>query len=741
MRPRQGRGSESWEGSLSVHPRGFGFVTAAGHDDVYVAPDGIGAAMHGDRVRVEILGRSPRGAEGRIREVVKRRSPRIAGTLRKKRHSAWLEPDDSRIRGPIVLARAPKDARDGDAAVATITQFPESQDENPAGELVTVLGAPGDPNVEVAKILIREGIEEQHTEAAMREAEGMAARLARASADDRQDLREVPLLTIDPEDARDHDDAVFAERTEDGYRVWVAIADVAEYVQPGTALDQEALARGCTIYLPDRALPMLPGALAAELCSLLPERERLCMAVIADIDGHGNVARFDVCEGRMRAAAMLTYGSVARTLGFTDAPPRSVQAETFRKDLKALDEVARKLRKKRLRQGALDFDLPEPKLVLDPKTGQPTDVKRRAGDPGVKRAYQMIEELMILANELVAQWLAKKRSPGVYRVHGKPDPEKLARLGNVCRKLGAPYDEEQMGEAGGVSKWLRQIADHPKRAVLETLLLRSMKQATYDIRNIGHFGLASSAYMHFTSPIRRYPDIQVHRAVKRLVRGGKPDISAPAIETLSASATDASVRERAAMDVEREVLDLYRTLYMRDRIGDMLEGTVTAVTGGGLYVTLDDPFVDVLVRYESLGPDRYHVDDDELAAVGARSKDTVGLGDRMIVTIEDVALMRRTVFARRVVPEKLLSAGDFRDRGQRESARPPSKGRRGGRSAHPSTQVARRGRGEAKGAPHERRPGKSKRHESMRPGKWSHGDESSRSPGQSRSGRGRKRPK
>lgn len=711
-----------------MHPRGFGFVTAAGHDDVYVAPEGIGAAMHGDRVKVEVVDRTPRGVEGRVSGIVKRRSPRVAGTLRRKRHSAWLEPDDSRIRGPIVLLATPKDARDGDAAVASITQFPESARENPEGELVTVLGAPGDPNVEVAKILIREEVEEQHTEAAMREAEGMSARLGRATHADRQDLREVPLLTIDPEDARDHDDAVFAERTDEGHRVWIAIADVAEYVQPGTALDREALARGCTIYLPDRALPMLPGALAADLCSLLPERERLCMAVIADVDAHGDVLRFDVCEARMRGAAMLTYGSVARTLGFSDAPPRSVQAETFKRDLKALDEVARKLRKKRLRQGALDFDLPEPKLVLDEKTGKPTDVKRRAGDPGVKRAYQMIEELMILANELVAQWLGKKRSPGVYRVHGKPDPEKLSRLGNVCKKLGAPYDEEQMTEAGGVAKWLRQIAEHPKRPVLETLLLRSMKQATYDIRNIGHFGLASAAYMHFTSPIRRYPDIQVHRAVKRLLRGEKPDTSAAAIEALSASATDASVRERASMDVEREVLDLYRTLYMRDRIGEMLEGTVTAVTGGGLYVTLDDPFVDVLVRYESLGPDHYRVDDDELAAVGSRSMDTVGLGDRMIVTIEDVALQRRTVFARRVVPEKVLAAAGHGERREHRGARAsvPDHGRGGRR------QPEARSPGRSRGSAHEgdmrkksvSRPGPGAHRDSTRPGEWSHTDPS-----------------
>lgn len=726
MKTRQGGGGESWDGSLSVHPRGFGFVTAAGHDDVYVPPEGIGPALHGDTVHVRVVGRSSRGVEGRVERIVKRRPPRIAGTLHRKRTRAWLEPDDSRIRGPILLARVPKDATEGSAAVVLITRFPESAADSVEGDLITVLGDPGDPNVEVAKILLREGVEERHTAAAMQEAEDTAARLGRSVAEGREDLRKVPFLTIDPEDARDHDDAVWAERRDSGYRVWVAIADVAEYVQPGSALDAEALARGCTIYLPDRALPMLPGALAADVCSLLPERERLCMAVIADIDARGEVTHFDVCEGRIRAAAMLTYGSVARTLGFTEEPPRSAQAETFKRDLKVLDEVAKKLRKKRLKRGTLDFDLPEPKLVLDPETGAPIDVKRRAGDPGVKRAYQMIEELMILANELVAEWLGKRRSPAVYRVHARPDPEKLDRLGNICKKLGAPFDEEQMEKPDGVSKWLRQIAEHPKRSVLETLLLRSMKQAVYDITNIGHFGLASNAYVHFTSPIRRYPDVQVHRAVKRLLRGGKPDTSTAAIESLSASATDSSLRERAAMEVEREVLDLYRAMVMRDRIGDVVEGTVTAVTGGGLYVTLDEPFVDVLVRYESLGPDRYQVDEDELGVVGVRSGDRVGLGDRILVTIEDVTLSRRAVLAKRVIPAKVLDALSKLDKGgRRDSSRPaPERGRGDRRFHHPE----RGGRGKVREGGRAQKPPKG---DAKRPSEWSQGTGSKR--------RGRKR--
>ena len=652
-----------WEGVLSVNPRGFGFVTAAGQEDVYVAPDGIGGALHGDRVRVEVIARTSRGVEGRITEILQRRNTRIAGVLRKRKKSMWLEPDDTRVRGPIVITSAAVEGKDGEAAVVNITRFPKFADENAEGELVAVLGLPGDPNAEVAKILVREQIEEPHPDAAMQEAERMAARLKSLPPTGRVDLRSVPLPTIDPEDARDHDDAIWVERTPDGYRAWVAIADVSEYVQPGSALDEEAIARGCTIYLPDRAIPMLPAALAADLCSLLPDHDRLCLCVIADLDKQGRVERFEIVEGIMRSSAMLTYGGVARALGFSDLAPRSAQAERLTRELKVLDELARKLRRTRMKRGALDLDLPEARVLLDAETGAPSGVQRRAQDPGIKRAYAMVEELMLLANELTAQWLTQRRAPAVYRVHGKPDEAKLERLGEVAHILNVPFEFERMLEPNGVSKWLEKISDHEKKPVLEMLLLRSLKQAAYDIVNIGHFGLASDNYLHFTSPIRRYPDVLVHRAVKRLLRGEKPDTSASAVENLRAAATQASVRERAVVDVEREVVDLYRALFARSLVGEEFEGTVTGVVGSGLYVALDDPFLDVLIRYESMGPDRYEATEHELGVVGVRSGDQVMIGDRVLVIIEDVALLRRTVYARRVPPPEAFRGGEAPGRG------------------------------------------------------------------------------
>ena len=652
--PVEQRGGGSWEGMLTMNPRGFGFVAAAGQEDVYIAPDGIGGALHGDRVRVSVISSTSRGLEGRIESIVQRRNPRIAGVLRRRGRSTWLEPDDTRVRGPVVVEGSATggQGQDGDAAVVIITRFPDFGDENPTGELVAVLGQPGDPNTEVAKILLREQITEEHPEAVLREAEAMAARLQRLPIEGRVDLREVPLPTIDPEDARDHDDAVWVERLDEGYRAWIAIADVGTYVEPGSELDREAARRGCSIYLPDRAIPMLPSALSSELCSLLPDHERLCLCVIADLDRQGKVQDFDVVEGVMRSAAMLTYGGVARALGFDPEAPRSPQADAMKRDLRVVDELARKLRRQRLRRGALDLDLPEARVLLD-DSGAPVDVVQRKTSDGMKRAYQMVEELMLLANELVARFLGRHRAPTIFRVHATPDLQKLERLAEVCRTLDAPFDLEALQEPRGVSRWLQRIADHPKHAVLGMLMLRSLKQAQYDIVNIGHFGLASDAYLHFTSPIRRYPDLEVHRAVKAVLGGRKPDTSPEAIETLRGAATGASTRERAAVDVEREVLDLYRCLFMRDKVGEIYEGVVTGLSGSGLFVSLEAPFVDVMIRLEALGPDHYQVTEDELGVVGTRSGDTVRLGDRVTLRIDDVAVLRRTVYgARQYVDEE-----------------------------------------------------------------------------------------
>lgn len=648
---------DGWEGVLSVHPRGFAFVNAAGREDVFVPPSGIGAALHGDTVEVAIVARSPRGPEGRVQRIVRRRSPRIAGVLRRRRKSAWLEPDDERIRGPIVLVGDLGDAEDGLSAVVNITRFPEAPDESPEAELASVLGTPGDAQVEVAKILARDNIREERDPAAQREAEARAAELTPVTLQGRRDMRKVPFLTIDPVDARDHDDSVHVERRPEGYRAYIAIADVSEYVQPGSALDVDASERCFTTYLPDRAVPMLPSVLASQHCSLLPRQDRYALVAIVDLDPDANVQRFRLVEAVVHVAALLSYDDAAAVLGFIEDEPKNPEAKAHKRSLRVLAELAKKLRKQRMKRGALDLDLPEPKVELDAE-GKPVAITRRAKNPGIVGAYQLVEEMMLLANERVARWLAGRKSPAVYRVHAPPDTERLQQLGLAAQKLGVPFEPDTLESALGVSRWLRRIAKHPLRQVLEGLLLRSLKLAQYDITNIGHFGLASETYVHFTSPIRRYPDLLVHRISKALLRGG-PVITDPGtIEALRASTTRASEIERVVMQAEREVVDLYRCLLMKDKVGEVYEARISGIAGSGVYAVLDEPFVDVLLRFEALGPDRYEAGDDGLSVVGRRSGDRLALGDRVTLVIEDVALLRRTIYGRRVPPARVFADVD-----------------------------------------------------------------------------------
>lgn len=658
---QRGGGRERREGALKVNPRGFGFVASpiAPGDDVYIPQDGLNGAMHGDTVVVEVLARGARGPEGHIVEVKTRGSERVSGILRRRGKSAWVELDDPRIRGPVVLTseidragEGGNSGRDGQVVVAQITRFPESADMNPEGKLVAVLGAPGELSVETAKVILVHNIPEVHGPQAVSEAEAFGSEVPEEMLAGREDLTHVPLPTIDPEDARDHDDAVWVERTKGGgYELWVAIADVSSYVRPGTFVDDEARTRGCSVYLPDRAIPMLPRALSSNLCSLLPDVIRLCLCVHAVLDAKGNVEDIRLVRGYMKSAAKLTYGGVARALGMTEIPPRDPKADAMVDGLRVAYELSRILRGRRMKRGALDFDLPEAVVKLS-KDGAPTSISKRSGDPGMKKAYQLIEELMIFANEAVARWLLDHDLPGVYRIHLPPDPKKLDKLAAMTEMLGLEFDVENTQTPKDLAELLKTFSQHPLSNVLNSLLLRSMKQAVYDVQNLGHFGLASDAYLHFTSPIRRYPDLVVHRIVHAAVQAeGKERRRAVAkvgdIEKLTEAAMQSSLAERRAMEVEREIVDIYRCFYMIDRVGERFEGTVSAFVGTGAFVTLDDPFVDVMVKIEDMGAD-YEVEDDGLMATSARSGDAIRLGDRMLVDVIDVAILRRTVYAKRV---------------------------------------------------------------------------------------------
>jgi ribonuclease R len=643
---RGARGREAREvreGRVRVHPRGFGFVCSAGvPDDVYVQGEALGGAMHGDMVRVEVMARSWRGLEGRVLEILQRANARVQGVLRKTRHGAWLEVDDARVRGPIVL-HGEVDGEDGDAAVVEIVRFPETGDENPEGKLLAALGPPGSPDVETRKVLLRQGIEETFSEAVQQEVERVAKSVDPSSTQGREDLREVDLLTIDPADARDRDDAIWVRELDDGFESWVAIADVAAYVQPGTALDDEARIRGFSLYLPDRAVPMLPATLSSKLCSLEKDEDRLCMALWMKFDDRGRRTRTRLCEAIMRSTATLSYRQVAVGMKWSSEPGDALEPGVAIV-IEQADELSRLLRRRRMRRGALELSAPEPEILLDPDSGMPVDVVRRAEDPGVKRAYQLIEELMVAANEAVAEWLQEGEEQAIYRVHPPPSEARLVRLAELCSSLEIPFEYEDAADPKRLGKFLRSVQEHPLVEIIGMLALRSLAPASYDTVNVGHYGLASRAYAHFTSPIRRYPDLVIHRRVKGRLR--KEPRELVACQDIAMHCTR---REREIVDVEREVFDVYRCVMMRDRVGMRGWGVVTDIGTSSVTVTLEAPFVEVLVPEGLLGRGGYERSEDGLHLVAQRSGDRISLGSRMEVEVESADITRRVTTGKRIL--------------------------------------------------------------------------------------------
>ncbi len=648
---------ETLEAVLNMNPRGFGFVNDPQGTGIFLPPESLSGAMHGDRVKVAIRRQTEKGLEGAVLEVLGRARTRVAGILRSRRGSRFVEPDDNRVRGPIVLTRAidaessaakGNSGEDGDLVVVAITRWPELPGENPEGELIATLGRPGTLEGESRKLLLVAGIEELQPDDVLAEAESFGDEVPPALLEGRENLEHVPFLAIDPDDARDHDDAVHVERRgAGGYKVFVAIADVSAFVRPGTAIDRDASQRGCTVYLPTRAIPMLPRVLSSNLCSLLPRKQRLCQGVEVDLDANGTIESVRLFSAIMTGRALLTYGQAARALGLEPSNGDDLgDAKEFLPNLEVAYELTRKLRAKRMDRGALDFELPEPKVVFDAVSREPTDIVRRASSDGMRKAYQLVEELMLLANECVAKELLSRELPAIFRNHGSPDPKKLERFTHFCETMGIAFAEEDAHDPKKVSELLRRYAAEPFGAVLSMLLLRSMKQAIYDTTNLGHFGLAAPAYLHFTSPIRRYPDLCAHRAVAAIIAGTARTALDPS--KLGVAASQASTMERAAMEVERGTVDVYRCWIMRDRVGERFEGTVSSCTATGAYVTLDAPFVDILLRIDSLGSDSYACDDEGLAIVGLRSGDRITIGDRVAVRLDDISLVRRQLLGTRL---------------------------------------------------------------------------------------------
>jgi ribonuclease R len=666
-------------GRIKVHPDGYGFVVPDdGSEDIHVSRRHRASAMDSDRVEVDwwVGGR---GLEGRVVKVVERGRGKLTGNLVAMGGRLRFEPDDPRINAPVVI-RDGISARAGQSVVAEIIAYPGNPDAPIEVSLIKVLGDPDDPRTEVEKTLACADISDEFPAAVVEEVSRFPDAVEPADFRDRADLRHIPFTTIDPETARDFDDAVALEALpQGGQRLWVAVADVSHYLREGTALDREAQARGVSVYLPNRAIPMLPEALSGHLCSLVPAQDRLAMVARIDFDRATNIVATDFCAAVIHSHGRLDYPGVAAALA-GDVRGKRKHYQPFVPALRAMDALARKLRVRRQERGALDLDLPQAVVELDhddPRLVR--DIRRARRDEGERAAYAMIEEFMLAANEAVGDSFRDRKEDTAWRIHEVPNDEKLAAFASLADRYGIRFDVEEAKTPLGLGAVLKRLRGHPAEKPLSLLLLRALKQATYDVVNVGHFGLASLAYLHFTSPIRRYPDVIVHRLLKhRLASLGKPagafapmaKTDMPTSEILRNASASASFSERKAMEVEREVVDLYRAFFMRDRVGDILEASVSGVTSFGVFVVADDPFVEGLVRTDYLSPDDFY-EYDEVACrlIGRRTGKTFSLGDRVKVEVLQVSVARRRIEMR------LQDAGPARKGKHDKRGRRPEKSR------------------------------------------------------------------
>jgi ribonuclease R len=662
------------EGRFIQNPRGFGFVEANdGAGDVFIAPNGVLGAMHGDLVEA-VARPGGRGREGAVTAVLKRRSPMVPGVLRARPKGSWLEPEDTRIRGPIVI-EGDELGRDGQVVVATIEKWPSHVGEVPVARVSEVLGEPGALATEVRKVTVREGVEIPTAADVLEEVARLPAAVSAADAAGRVDLRDRPLVTIDPDDARDHDDAVYvAARPDGGWDVTVAIADVSHYVALGTALDRHAAERGTSVYLPDRAISMLPQEISGRIASLLPDEDRLVLAVEATLTRDGTVAEARIVEGVMRSKARLTYGGVARAMGWTDEGAAAPLTDAMREMVTTADLCSATLRAKRQRRGALDFDLPEGRVRFAEDHVTPINIVQSKRDAGVKRAYALIEDLMLLANEIVAEVCVQQGLAAIFRVHGGPQGEAFQRFMAAALALGHPIDDEAVDSPRVLADFLRKIRGTPAARVLGMLLLRAMPQARYSEHNTGHRGLAATAYLHFTSPIRRYPDLLVHREIRRWLR--HPD-KRTSTEGLSVAAADCSRLERRAVDVEREVLDLYRCEVARLHLGEVHLATVVGFGTLGVYLDIDEPFLTGLLPLESVAAGSWEADDLGLRLRSSRTGMIFQVGDQLTVEIAEISLARRQI--------SLRLAGTARESLRRVPAEREHKGKGKGGKKPPTT--------------------------------------------------------
>jgi ribonuclease R len=638
-------------GRVKCHPDGYGFVIPEkeGEEDIFISPRDLKEAMHGDRVvaRVESIRR--KGREGKIIRILERGYHKVVGKFMKAKHYSYIIPEDERILQEVYIPEGEtKRARPNQFVVAEITRYPARR-ARPEGRVTYILGYPDDPEIEPQIIIHKYDLPHRFASAALKEARSLPMTPSPEEYRDRVDLRGIPTFTIDGENARDFDDAVSMEREKDGgMKLYVSISDVSHYVKEGSPLDGEAYLRGTSVYFPDRAISMFPPELSNEICCLHPQTDRLTVTVELRYDAHGKEREVRFYPSVIRSDERLTYTLVKKIL--VDQEVELIdQFSPILPYLEWMADLSQKLRQRRIERGALDFDLPEPEVILNLQ-GETEEIIRAERN----LAHQIIEEFMIAANEAVAHFIEGKGIPSIYRIHESPQKEAIDEFRRFVSHLGYKSIRPDHGlkrESDHSPKDLQRILmeakGRPEEKVVNNILLRSMKWAKYSAKNLGHFGLASNAYTHFTSPIRRYPDLMVHRLLKGVLlkKGGKISevVDSTLREELAKKADHLSRRERVAMEAEREILDRYRIRFMKDKVGEVFHGVISGVAAFGFFVELKDIFVEGLVRVTSLYDDYYQYHEKQHCLVGERTHRTFRIGDEVKVRVDRVDVERRHI--------------------------------------------------------------------------------------------------
>lgn len=628
-------------GIFSATAKGFGFVEVEGRaEDVFIPENSVGGAMHGDTVEISVLpGKTGKRSEGVVTRVCARAVTEVVGTYEKSKNYGFVVPDNQKITRDIFIPQEwSRGAVDGHKVLVELTDY-GNQMKNPEGRVKQIIGHRNDPGVDILSIVYAHDIPLEFPERVLNQATRVAKPVSEADCAGRMDLRDVDMVTIDGEDAKDLDDAVSLSYDKDKgiWHLGVHIADVTNYVQEGSALDCVARERGTSVYLVDRVIPMLPHTLSNGICSLNAGEDRLALSCLMDIDGKGNVTGHEIAETVIRVNRRMSYTSVKKILTDCDESEREEYRELVPM-FEQMEVLAQILREKRRARGSIDFDFPESKILLDEK-GRPLEIKPYERNAATK----IIEDFMLIANETVAQDYYWQELPFVYRTHDNPDPEKIRQLAVFIANFG-------YGIRGGgdihpkeLQKLLARIEDSPEESLISRLTLRSMKQAKYTTECSGHFGLAAKYYCHFTSPIRRYPDLQIHRIIKENLRGRMtPERIQHYEEILTGVANQCSKTERRAEEAERETIKMKKVEYMRAHIGETFEGVISGMNSYGFFVELPNT-VEGMVHVSNLIDDHYYYDETSYEMTGSATGRVYRMGQKVRVIVADADKEMRTI--------------------------------------------------------------------------------------------------